>query len=157
MPKGSNTSRGSRTHPSEELGRTSLALLGVCAGRLRPAQPFNPSAPSQRPRRNIFFITSFTKPNLQKTTMANDIYDMFGLDPLPKLTEAEQRLSPLFDALAYASESDDYFRESVALLRTINNHRDEIIFRLKSYLRYVKDNSLRSDIEQFLQSLGGAA
>jgi hypothetical protein len=73
--------------------------------------------------------------------MTNDIYDGFGLTPRPGMTEAEERLSPAFGALDYATESDDYFRESLVLLRTITNRRADIVARLTSYLRYVKDES----------------
>jgi len=73
-------------------------------------------------------------------------------------TPAEARLA--YDAFfgALSAEDDDYYRDGVRLIRTINQPAPEQVRKaLETYLRYAKDNALRADIETVLQSLGGAA
>jgi hypothetical protein len=77
------------------------------------------------------------------------------------ITPAEARLAHdyLFGFLDYPDTgTDDYFGEKLQLIRIVNQAEPaKIRTVLLSYLRIATNHSLRADIENLLQSIGGAA
>jgi hypothetical protein len=80
------------------------------------------------------------------------VYDIFT--NLPDLSPAELRLihDSAFGVLF--AQDDEYYRTGIRLIRTINQP-DPVQVRkaLENYLRHAKDERLRDDLQQFLQSL----
>jgi hypothetical protein len=71
----------------------------------------------------------------------------------PKRTPGEERLMDYFWPCACAEGTPEYFRESIALLKTVVRREEEIIVRLGGYLEFAKDPEVRTEIEAFIHSL----
>jgi len=110
--------------------------LFFCLNPIR-ATPFDPC---YRRRRQIKRVLQNIAP-LQGNPMIDLLPDM------PDRTEAETRL---FDPFA-AFESDDHFRGSLRLLKTITDCHSEVIDRLYLYLCFAKDESLRVEIRSEIE------
>jgi hypothetical protein len=87
--------------------------------------------------------------------MDNNIYDNFSR---PDLSPADSRLQTdaFFGPLNYPddlSQRDQYFREGLALFRTIGNQIDRVRMAVEAYKHYATDPALKTDLETFLQSL----
>jgi hypothetical protein len=87
--------------------------------------------------------------------MDNNIYDNFSK---PYLPPAENRLQTdaFFGPLNFPddlSQCDQYFREGLALIRTIGNKTEKVRTVIETYKHYATDPALKTDLETFLQSL----
>jgi hypothetical protein len=85
----------------------------------------------------------------------NNIYDNFNRPDQPP---AENRLQTdaFFGPLNFPndlSQRDQYFREGLALIRTIANETDKVRTVVETYKHYATDPALKTDLETFLQSL----
>jgi hypothetical protein len=78
------------------------------------------------------------------------MFDHLLLD-IPPRTEAEDRLCDPFCHLNCFIAPDSYFRESLALLRTIRDCHAEVIAKLSLYLRYAREPDLRSELQSELE------
>lgn len=83
---------------------------------------------------------------------------MHNWPELPTLTKAEERLQhdAVFGFLDYPSglpQRDEYFRDGLALLRTIDNRPEKVRRVISGYLHFVTDDALRVELENVLQSL----
>ena len=80
---------------------------------------------------------------------------MYNWPELPTLTKAEERLG-VFAVCDYPTDlhkRDAYFREGLALLRTVKNQDARVRSVVASYLHFASDPALRLELETFLQTL----
>jgi hypothetical protein len=68
-------------------------------------------------------------------------------------TPGEQQLDDFFWPADCVNAPPDYFRECIALLRTVKNRDAEIAARLRGYLDFATDTAVRQEIEAFIDSL----
>ena len=85
--------------------------------------------------------------------------DLYNLDPL---SPAQQRLlvDAAFGPLNYPDDlarRDQYFREGLALVRTILSQTEKVRTVVAGYSHYATDPALKAELETFLQSLPKSA
>jgi hypothetical protein len=68
-------------------------------------------------------------------------------------TPGEERLFDYFWPANCAGAPPKYFRESVDLLKTVKNREAAVIARLRDYLTYVQDATLRNEIETLISTM----
>jgi len=81
---------------------------------------------------------------------------MFNWPELPPTTPAEDRLQEDYFWATYPADlqkRDDYFREGLALIRTVKDAPEKLRRVVSSYVHFATDHALRAELETFLQSL----
>ena len=79
-------------------------------------------------------------------------YPGHGLDLVERMP-GEQRLFDYFWPANCAGSPPEYFRESIELLKTVENREAEVIARLREYLKYVNEPALSEEIATLICTL----